>query len=840
MDGKINKMSAKLVIAIFVVSSVTAVLPLAENAQGAGVSDQELTPNENYGWLNAVQVDGQYSDGADEPDMDCYIGQKEVTIQPQFEENFTDWANITDQRILTGNVKRLTGADWTSNESADWTDGTDSFNWVDSEQTTDTGPFTGSEWLHTYEFDVPNEATTGIYRIPLRLTIKNGTFGGNWHGPYQDIEYIYIEIAGNTEVAPGGITVMPGIEFKQVSVPVHNQGDQILQDVSLHLEESDLSDDEGNQITIHNPDDTSYLGSLYVGETDQVYYRFTVPDDMESQDYEVEYSITLTRSGDAVSVTEHGTMTVTVSKIAEITATIDQNTVDQGTTKKEFTVTFENTGNIALQDVKCKANTDGNFFFQPKDYYEEGDAQTNPENEWIELGALNQSESKDGQFVFGMDKALQKGEHRITFEFQAYFYDDQGEVTGDESYVEVHPGHQLVRESREPEVIIEVVGSDFSALTGTNIGIERNNQIQAVSLSDMGYQVITARIENNGYVDYTDTMVDLNIENTPFKSVESEGGNTVQMLEQPFTLNAQSTREVTFGVVTDSTFIKSRLENDRPAYETELTVTGLNKDTADEEQMTVPIRGQVRGIGPKVMIRGNPEENKVKAGKEFTLTYTLENVGDEPVRDLTVSLSPKATTSGNEFKDGQEAVFYQQATSAPGANIWSAEPEEQVLQPGESTTVTFEMVSSSDMQPGAIYHLQINVNGETSVGPDQWQSATTIRTSESESAKPMLSEEITWLLVAAIIGACIVVSSYIVMRGKSSEDEAEAEQEKGGSFFGGEEEKKQTEAGTGGGQYSDQGESSGMREQPSQEEKFKGEEDTSQEETTAPPDEEEY
>ncbi|MGM0510165.1 MAG: hypothetical protein ACQESD_03455, partial [Thermoplasmatota archaeon] len=163
-------------------------------------------------------------------------------------------------------------------------------------------------------------------------------------------------------------------------------------------------------------------------------------------------------------------------------------------------------------------------------------------------------------------------------------------------------------------------------------------------------------------------------------------------------------------------------------------------------------------------------ENKVKAGKSFNLTYTLENIGDEPVRDLEVTIDPRVPgEGGTQFVDGQEAVYYQQAVVPPGAYIATVEPAETVLDPGQTTTVTFHMKPSSDMQEGAIYYYDIDINGEQEAGNYFEESGTAIRTSEDQSAKPMLSDNITWLIIAVIAGVFFALGMFLLSKKGESE-----------------------------------------------------------------------
>ncbi|MFW6038675.1 MAG: hypothetical protein ACOC89_03980, partial [Candidatus Saliniplasma sp.] len=327
---KKSRLVAVFIVLLMLISVFTM---LANPAESAAVSDEEneLTPSEEHGWLSDLGGDIDTDD--ERPYRDVFVGQKDVDITPEYTfnqssdgPNYRDGLNISHMISYHHedlDLKKLReGAEWESEDELDWetvSSADDPFDWIDSEDssethfgTTDEGIFPQTNHLPTLRFDVDEEASTGIYRIPLRLRcdIYNDS-DGTWGGQENTIEYIYLELSGNAEV--DDITLDPGMEFETVDVEVENIGDFDLRDVFLTLEENDLQDDYENQVTIHNPDDTSYVSEIE-GEED-FNFRFSVPFDMAPGEYEVDYIIesTLIEEEEEVEITEHGTITVTIT-----------------------------------------------------------------------------------------------------------------------------------------------------------------------------------------------------------------------------------------------------------------------------------------------------------------------------------------------------------------------------------------------------------------------------------------------------------------------------------------------------------------------------------------------
>ncbi len=757
----IRKYLTILMISILILSGFGTII----SVKGAGVSDQNLTPDETYGWFTEVRIDGVASDTTDEPSMDCFVGEKGVEMQPSFHENITqdplDAANITHSEVLNDEVKRLVGKDWKSMNSTDWVNGSENFKWITDTIYAETGSFEDNQALPgTFEFDIPNEATPGIYRIPINMQITNySQTNDQWYGPHQVKEYIWVELAGNAVV--GDMSIDPGVEFKQKSIMVTNQAETDLNNVTLKLEETDLEDDAGNQVNLHNPDDTTYVNEIVEGSFHNMKFRVTVPKKMEPQDYELDYTLTATRETDGKTITERGTVTVTINKVAELTADIQGNQIPQGTTKETFTVEFTNTGNLPLQQIKVKANTDGHYFFIPKDYYEDGKPQN--ESAMKEIGDLKKGESTTVEFVLGMDKQLQIGKHKLDFDYKAYYFDENGGVTGESVYAltgTIDDPYGLLAPSEEPTGFIEVTENpDYTPLQGGKLGINSPYSIQNIEVTDSGYQEIAAEIENNGEVNYGNVMVEMDLEGTPFTSVGTDK-QTVMMKGDRFSLDAGTTKKVTFGVNVQSSKIRSMISANDSTFEADLHVTALNQDMVKEVEKTVTAEGQVEGLGPKLKVTPNREE-RIPVGETFELEYEITNVGDEPVYQLEVAITPTvATEVTHKFSDADEALYFRQASTPPAASDSTVQPAQVNLQPGESTTVTFEMRASKDLKHGDIYYYSVNIMAETRDGQQNWQTLTSVQAEEKEEPEPVVPPAAIWIAVPLVILLVVIAILY--------------------------------------------------------------------------------
>lgn len=695
-----------------------------------------------------------------------------------------------------------TGDDWSEPE----VDPIDDWSWDTNEMTE--GYYNSSHpgnnpyfWVGNYfedkswsYFNVSTEAEPGIYNMSVTMNFERE--GDTWTSEELTQHFTFM-ISRNAEVQDR--TLQPPLEFEQRTITVANVGDQHLEHVNLTLNEDDLVDSDGTQVTIHNPDDTAYVDIIQWHPDPNIIlsrdfnFQLTVPLDMDPGEYEVNYTLEATRADDEETVTEYGTLTITIEEIVELSAEIEDNEVTQGTPMENFTVTFTNTGNLDLERISVVPYTDeieagvDSPFSRPGEYYENFDPTM---DEWfISLDEdLGVGESTTVGMTLGIDQDIQIGEHKLNFMYEAYYYDHLGEITGEEEYVEIYDyeavgmgSHWLVADTDEPYAWVEVTEPEVPIdLTVSNL--------DTVRITDTGYQEISIRLENQGRVEYSDVNLKLHTEGTPFIHPEDEDMETIEMLDEPFTLGTGYTeegpddyiREVRFGVVVDSEFVEERLAEDRPIYTAEFTFEGTNDDLLTEVEYSLNANGEVRGIGPKIMLRQVDGGNEVTVGESFELTYELENIGDEPIRDLEVMIEPHIPEVGTTFEDGQEAVYYRQASTPPGPYVGTVEPADQTLEPGENTTVTFHMKPSSDMQEGSIYFYSLTIQGEAQEGERTWDSFSTIRTEEGDSTKPMLTTPLSYILVALIIGIAFVVGLYVYKRkpkSKKPEEEKLEEEE---------------------------------------------------------------
>ncbi len=766
----------KSIAALFVVALllISLLIIMANPVKGAAVSDEELTPDDEIGWLSDLE-----EFDIEEPDEDIFVGQKDVSMTPSFTENvIEDWddeVNITQTQILVDEVARLVGDEWQSDQDNDWLASPDTFQWTRDTIYVNTGDFSGppdfnaeTPFAGTFKFDVSNEATSGIYRFPIRMVLSNYSASlDQWYQHEDLIEYVWLEISPSVN----DFTLNPGEVFKDIDVTASNFGDYDLKDVYLTLEEDDIGDD----VTIHNPDNKAYVDSIDSHEQKNFNFRFTVPLGEEPGQYEVGYTLEATMMDDDEDqndIIEHGTIMITINSVVELSAEIEENIVTQGTTKEEFTVKFTNTGNLDLERIRIKPVED-NAFSIPSDYYDGLGAEK--EDPYIDIDDLNVGDSTETNIPLQLDQYMQVGLHKLSFEYEAYYYDAMGELTGTEKYYEKDHPDIPVADTSEPFAWIDVTEPDVAL----DIGAYNLDQ---VSVKDMGYQTISIDLRNHGYVDYNNVNVILHTTGTPFINPLDEDENTIDMIEDPFILDRDT--EIHFGVILDTRFMEERLAEDRPIYSAGFTLEGINGDTLEEVELPFTVEGEIQGIGPQIVITSEKDENTIKAGEEFDLTFDIENIGDEPVRSLMVRASPHS--SGAEeldmeyFDSAQDAIYFWQAGSPPGSYIWDVEPEDTVLYPGENTTVTLHMISSGDMQEGAIYHIDLEATG-TDQGP--WETTTTIRTQESASTKPIFSTQLAYVLVALIIGISFVLGIYIYKKEKKTKlEKSETKKDEKGSI----------------------------------------------------------
>ncbi len=502
-----------------------------------------------------------------------------------------------------------------------------------------------------------------------------------------------------------------------------------------------------------------------------------------------------------------------------IEAYVDEIIVEQGTTEVTFEVTFENTGEVDLNDVYVQLLDDGDFLILAVDHYEYGEGIRDIP---VELGDLSVGDSVDIEFTIGMHTYLQEGKHMLQFDWNGWF--ELTDITGEVD--RLYEVEVIWDQGVSPnQANLFGIHEDPVPWDGAHIFIHvvddlinMEGFVDLVELDDdITYIRIEATLHNFELVGFRDLEVLLEVgENTPFYNPEDRSQNTVAMRrDESDTMigpsDGDNEAEIIFYVNVNSDFVTHKLLNNTNAYVGNLVVTrAINVDTNQQiPDFDIPITVGLEGLGPRLVVEGTLDEENIVAGEIFTLTYTISNHGDDTARDTWVTMRPELydnqnwdvlegfiraiSTTETDFQFESKNVsgevnleslgienaeeiadlhlYFEGALSAPRPHIWTLYVGE--IAPGDSISVSFDMVSSRDMKVGQPYQETMDIRWMDSNGePDGREFPITIRTGETgieeeddvEGLFGMESPLFEILLIAVIVIIALIIAMIAMAR----------------------------------------------------------------------------
>jgi len=633
-----------------------------------------------------------------------------------------------------------------------------------------------------FEFDVLGDATPGEYEMEITVHFEYVENGGEG----EISESIEFEILQNADVRleMDPTELWAGENFQGFLIELENEGGEQLTDIEL-----ELIPPAGIGITLHDP--VTEISELDDGETIEIEHRADVDHDVEPGFYTFEYELEAARDG--VDIEEDGEIEedLVVEFTPRITVEEEEISVDKGVTQYTVEVTFKNTGNVPLRDVYVGMITDDDYFIKAVDHYEYGDEVKEPA---VLLGDLDVEEEEQMEFTIGLHRYLQEGRHKLRFRWDGWFYNDgsTGDPisyehigvdwdNGDPFYYEVveedeydHEYEEEVADELEewprvgPYTFLNVSAVDYH-ITGT---VEDDIELEG-DIKNIGLDVT---LENHELVDFKDLLVELEVgEDTPFLNptnrtkdyVEMDPTESVKVLEK-FDIEEGEVGEATlvFYVNINTEYVENELLGEGASrYTANLIIRrAVNEDTNEEiNDIPVEIEGEARGLGPRLVVEGDLEENQIVEGERFNLTYTISNHGDDTARDVWIEMQPElydnenwdvlhgfiwAISSTEREREGPEwemdlvrylerknvseevtleqlgiddaeeiadlHMYFKNALSAPRPHTWRMYVSE--IAPGDEVSVSFNMVSSEDMHLGQPYQENITIDFIDSYG----------------------------------------------------------------------------------------------------------------------------
>ncbi|MFO7619186.1 MAG: hypothetical protein R6W91_05970 [Thermoplasmata archaeon] len=354
-------------------------------------------------------------------------------------------------------------------------------------------------------------------------------------------------------------------------------------------------------------------------------------------------------------------------------------------------------------------------------------------------------------------KNIPIGEHRLPILYRGFYVDD-GALGGSTGFMATNGGADL-------QIIfsIAVADEDINCLVTSVTAGTHGDKANIVA------ETITVNIQNNEKYAFIHVMVRANFTGTPWYMpvinmrnplVWANNMNEVAPLATAWAAGASIAP--TFTVDTDPSFVPDR-------YPFQVEITAVIEETLEIVSVTLDYRHgaviDLSGYGPRIQIAAFTAEDIVP-GKGFDMVLTIENVGDETLRDVFITIPCDDTEVYDswdferDFKDQFDwtEVFSQWGDSGNGGGVaWTdsefpsemfytmesldvdnvreiveinlyadgvySKPGARIeliriidLAPGATFDVTYDMFADKDMVNGKPYTIEVTVHGINNAG----------------------------------------------------------------------------------------------------------------------------
>ncbi len=483
--------------------------------------------------------------------------------------------------------------------------------------------------------------------------------------------------------------------------------------------------------------------------------------------YQTEYT-----NGTGARLNDTGTLNLTVDFTPIIEAeVIGSATITQGNASiPALEVRFTNTGNVDLRNIEIWPELDGVFFYPAVDFYEGADnsGDQNPQFvDKIQLDTLAQGTNTSNSWFIALDPYVQAGQHRILFDWSASYFDN-GATGNNAHYVDVigdwldddwddstpmipvcdvNPGNEWIAGAY---VMVSVNDDhpDFTAEKMQNLDGWSGDYFDLAG-DNLVYVNVGTWINTFEMVQFIDIRATLQVgPGTPFLNPLNHSVTTVEndLWNSDDTVGAGNSAWMEWFVDIDP--------NAAPGiYTVNITLTGRNADTGEDITVTMQSVVEVRGFGPELLIT-SVTTGDINPGQQFTMNLTITNQGDDTARNVFVSIPDSFIFNGDpsqywnvvdgfvnsistyrddyqngaeretirdnsnitleqlNIKDAKDIVdlnlYIEGVYTHPAPTVWMVKTSN--LAPGESITVTFQMVSNANMAPGRPYVIPVEVD----------------------------------------------------------------------------------------------------------------------------------
>ncbi len=455
---------------------------------------------------------------------------------------------------------------------------------------------------------------------------------------------------------------------------------------------------------------------------------------------------------------------------------IDQETLDDPLV--DITVPIANTGNVDIYSTKVELVLTESFFIDESSFFKVDDQTDIQEiNQVVDLGSLNQGESKDAVFQANFMRQLPPGIYALRLNYDLEYYEN-GEL-GDPSQMAITDEGEYddIMKARGnegmlydfPYIVIEILDPqmDMFGYAGTITPGMKNLPltVTVVNKETYGISVEDVTLDGGGY--FTDASMleeatdggDGNATETTTKipAYSMSADNWAEFVPEANTwydndigqYSTYSSRTFTFMV---------NVEDDIEGtyHKTTLTITGYDM-FYQMHTIDVDVTLVFRPGDAEIVVATAYTENGTGPGSaNFEYSITLVNAGDSTAEDLRVMLASDL-----------DAIIVEDPLQEVGD-----------LAPGEDVTVTFHLtftdkarqtIDIDDFYALTLYWGFTDWEGNVGNINDNAKMVfiTTSAVKQVDPVQPVMSNDMSMLVQAALIFAGMFLAAIIIMVGLS-------------------------------------------------------------------------
>jgi cbb3-type cytochrome oxidase subunit 3 len=481
-------------------------------------------------------------------------------------------------------------------------------------------------------------------------------------------------------------------------------------------------------------------------------------------------------------------------------------------------VTIVNNGNHPLYNVEFQLDPAGwNNFRNPRFFWEDiyMGASYDTISDTIDVFAVGDEVTFTIEVIVANDIPI--GEHRLPILYRGYYFDD-GALLNPTGFFPINGGDDLVVlfSIAVTDSVIQCHVSDVTTNAGDKDNIVAET-IEVTLVNDEGYNFIDVMVRAN----FTGTPWYMPVINMRNPLVWADNANA----PMPYAAwDAHDDMDLVFTVDTDPNMTPD-------TYPFSLEVTAVIEESLEIVSVVVDYtQGAViyyEGYGPQIQVTAFTT-NDIIPGQEFNMTLTIENVGDETLRDVWIYVDSDTTEEYDwdleqEFKEQFDwsSVFEDWGSETGGQVTWNGEfPEDMFytvedldvdnireiveinlymdgvysmpgakitavkiidLAPGASFDVTYDMLADKDMVNGKPYAIEVYFYGVDPYGDSfyNYEEVTVMSSLPGDSYNPV---ELNWfdaglkalaLFLFFIIVLAILLFVYNMFKGEPYDEDDE-------------------------------------------------------------------